>query len=29
MSDQDWIYSYNINQMRDENKEKYPFGNNW
>ena len=22
-------YQYNINQMSDENKEKYQYGNNW
>ena len=33
MSDQDKIFSlqyqYNINQISDENKENYQFGNNW
>ena len=28
MSDQDRISPYNINQMSDENKEKYQFGDN-
>ena len=27
-SDQDIISPYNINQISDENKEKYQFGNN-
>ena len=22
-------YQYNINQISDENKEKYQYGNNW
>ena len=33
MSDQEKIlflqYQYNINQISDENKEKYQFGGNW
>ena len=28
MSDQDRISPYNINQISDENKEKYQFGDN-
>ena len=28
ISDQDRISPYNINQMSDENKEKYQFGDN-
>ena len=28
MSDQDRISPYNINQIRDETKEKYQFGDN-
>ena len=29
MKDQDRISSYNVNQMSDENKEKYQIGDNW
>ena len=28
MSDQDRISSYNINQIRDDNRVKYEFGDN-
>ena len=28
MNDQDRISPYNINQISDENKEKYQFGDN-
>ena len=29
MKDQDRISSYNVNQMSDENKEKYQIGDNY
>ena len=29
MNDQDRISPYNINQISDENKEKYQYGDNW
>ena len=29
MNDQDRISPYNINQISDENKEKYEDGDNW
>ena len=29
MNDQDRISPYNINQISDENKEKYEYGDNW
>ena len=29
MNDQDRISHYNINQISDENKEKYQYEDNW